>query len=251
MNERKTAIVTGASSGIGREVAVQLAAAGYALLIVGRDRVRLEETAGQAAARAEAAGATPCCRCIPAAADLANAAAARAVVDVALKELGRVDAIANVAGHGSVTPIDKITPELWQRTIDVNVSSVVNLTAAAWPALRRQRSGVIVNVSSMSSVDPFPHLAAYATAKAAVNMFTLCTAREGREIGIRAVAVAPGAVETAMLRAFFDEAAIPRGSTLDPAFVAGVICGCVTGQRAFESGSTLVVPSPGSVFTLR
>ncbi len=250
MNEHKTAIVTGASSGIGREVAVQLAAKGYALLIVGRDRARLEETARQAVARAEAAGATPR-RCIPAAADLANAAAARAVVEVALKELGRIDAIANVAGYGTVTPIDKITPELWQRTIDVNVSSIVNLTAAVWPTLRRQRSGVIVNVSSLSSVDPFPHLAAYATAKAAVNMFTLCTAREGREIGVRAVAIAPGAVETAMLRAFFDEAAIPRELTLDPALVAGVICGCVTGERAFESGSTLVVPSPGSVFALR
>lgn len=250
MNERKTAIVTGASSGIGREVAVRLAAEGYVLLIVGRDRTRLEQTARQAAAHAEAAGATPC-RCIPATADLANAAAARAVVEVALKELGRIDAIANVAGYGTVAPIDKITPELWQRTIDVNVSSMVNLTAAAWPTLRRQRSGVIVNVSSLSSVDPFPHLAAYATAKAAVNMFTLCTAREGREIGVRAVAIAPGAVETAMLRAFFDEAKIPREYTLDPAFVAGVICGCVTGQRAFGSGSTLVVPSPGSVFALR
>jgi NAD(P)-dependent dehydrogenase (short-subunit alcohol dehydrogenase family) len=84
----------------------------------------------------------------------------------------------------------------------------------------------------------------YASAKAAVNMFTLCTAREGAAIGVRAVALAPGAVETSMLRGLFDEKAIPHDKTLTPEQVATVIRDCLTGARRFTSGETIPVPSP-------
>ncbi len=98
----------------------------------------------------------------------------------------------------------------------------------------------MVNVSSMASIDPFPGFSIYAASKLAVNMFTRCIAQEG----LRAVAIAPGAVETPMLRGLFDESVIPRDKALDPAEVAKVIVDCITGNRAFESGEVITVPSP-------
>jgi NAD(P)-dependent dehydrogenase (short-subunit alcohol dehydrogenase family) len=248
MDKQKSAIVTGASSGIGREVTVQLAREGYHVLAVGRDADRLQQTAELAQLAATSTNRRTA-RCVTLALDLEHDAAGAAVVNLALKEFNRIDAIANVAGHSTYGPIEHLTPKEWRRCIDANLSSLVSITAAAWSIFIHQHSGVIVNVSSMSSIDPFPGLAAYAAAKAAVNMFTLCTAREGQPHGIRAVTIAPGSVETPMLRTLFDEKRIPRSHTLTPAFVAEVICGCITGKRAFESGKTLIVPSPFSVFT--
>jgi NAD(P)-dependent dehydrogenase (short-subunit alcohol dehydrogenase family) len=98
-------------------------------------------------------------------------------------------------------------------------------------------------VSSMASIDPFPGFAAYAAAKAGLNMLTHVTAREGAAIGLKAVAIAPGAVETPMLRSAFDERAIPRHAALSPQAVASLIADCITGRRAFQPGEVIqIVP---------
>lgn len=237
--EQKTAIVTGAGSGIGRATAVLLAEAGYAVALVGRNEARLAETAGAISA---SAGSRESVRAIVA--DLTDAEAPRRVVTETLQASGRIDALVNVAGFAPLQAIEAITPDVWRQTIDVNLSGPVLLTAAAWPTLQRQRSGVIVNVSSMSSIDPFPGFNIYAAAKIGLNMFTKCTADEGAAIGVRAVAIAPGAVETQMLRQHFDERVISSERTLSATDVAAVMRDCVTGERAFTSGETIVLPSP-------
>lgn len=237
-SNRRVAIVTGASSGVGRATAVLLAGAGYDLALVARRRAALEETA-RSCAGAAAGGATPLVLPV----DLTDAAATRAVIERTLERFGRLDALVNAAGAAPLLPIERVTPAVWRECIDTNLSCVVQLTAAAWPAFRAG-GGVIVNVSSMSSIDPFPGFAIYAAAKVGLNMFTMCTAREGEAMGLRAVALALGAVETPMLRAIFDEATVPRDKTLSPEAVAAVIRDCVTGARAFTSGETVVVPSP-------
>ena len=99
----------------------------------------------------------------------------------------------------------------------------------------------MVNVSSMATQDPFPGFFAYAASKAALNLMARSCATEGREHGIRAFAVAPGAVETDMLRAAFGEDVIPREQTLDPDTVARVIVECVTGERDAQNGDTIPV----------
>lgn len=233
MNEERIAIVTGAGSGIGRAVAVQLGAAGYCVVLVSRNREKLEQTAEIVDGETFI---------YPA--DVADADAVTILIEDVLASFGRIDALVHVAGFAEVLPIEQVTPEHWRRTVDVNLSAAVLLTAAVWPTFKSQGSGVIVNVSSMASIDPFPGFATYAAAKTGLNMFTQCTAREGEPIGVRAVAVAPGAVETPMLRSMFDEKMIPKDKTLSPDAVAGVICGCVTGERAFVNGETIVVPSP-------
>ncbi len=234
MSESKTAIVTGAGSGVGRQAAVLLSQAGYALVLVGRTESKLRQTASEL-------GEAPS---LVLAADLCDPSVGQSVVQRTVERFGRIDALANVAGLAQVCPIAKITPEEWRRTIDTNVTSVMLLTSAAWPVMTRQRSGVIVNVSSMASLSPFPGFSMYAPAKAALNMFTLVTAQEGKRAGIKAVALAPGAIETPMLRSLFDAKAIPPEKTLDPVEVAGVVRDCVTGARAFQSGEVIQLPSP-------
>ncbi len=232
MAEDKIAIVTGAGSGIGRAVAVQLGAAGYCVVLVSRRRDKLQETAEMVDGESFV---------YPA--DLSNSKAITMLVQDVLASFGRIDALVNVAGHAELLSIDQITAEHWQRTIDVNLSAAVLLTAAVWPTFKTQKSGVVANVSSMASIDPFPGFSIYAAAKIGLNMFTQCTAQEGEAIGVRAVSIAPGAVETPMLRSMFDEDVIGKDKTLSPQEVAAVICGCVTGERAFESGVTIPLPN--------
>ncbi|MCE9590844.1 MAG: SDR family oxidoreductase [Planctomycetes bacterium] len=239
MAERRAAIVTGAGSGVGRAAAVHLAGAGYDVALVARRRETLEETAGLVC---DASGGK--IKTLVITADVSESTACQSVVKQSLAVFGRIDALVNAAGYAQICPIEKITPQEWRKTIDTNLSYVMYLTSAAWEAFRGQKSGVIVNVSSLASLDPFPGFALYAPAKAALNMFTLITGREGAAIGVRAVCIAPGAIETPMLRGLFSEKMLPRHKTLDPDDVAALITDCITGKRAFAPGETIPLPSP-------
>ncbi|MCX5659794.1 MAG: SDR family NAD(P)-dependent oxidoreductase [Planctomycetota bacterium] len=238
MPPRKTAIVTGASSGIGLAACLMLAREGFDLTLVARRPGPLEEAA--AAVRRQ----TPAAQSLVIPIDLNGAEAPATVVAQTLARFGRVDALINSAGSAPLMPIAQVTPESWRACVDANLSYVVLMTAAAWPAFERQRSGVVVNLSSMASIDPFPGFAVYAAAKIGLNMFTFCTAREGEPIGLRAVAIAPGCVETPMLRQNFGTDMVPKEKALAPEAVAQVAVDCVLGRRAFKPGETIVVPSP-------
>ena len=232
-NEQKVAIVTGAGSGVGKAAAELLSAAGYDVVLAARTREKLEATAQSCNGRS-----------LIACTDLCDPKATRALVQKAVSHFGRLDALANIAGHAPLVPIAQVTAELSQQVIDTNLTCVVNLTAEALPVLRRGGGGVIVNVSSMASLDPFPGLGIYASAKAGLNMFTRVTAAEGAPDHITATVIAPGAIETPMLRAVFDEQTIGPHQTLDPRTVAQLVTDCITGLHQFESGSLIELPSP-------
>ena len=239
MARQNVAVVTGAGSGVGRATSILLAQAGFSVVLVARTRARLAETA-DLTARDAADGV----ELLVHPADLSDPREADGVVDITLERFGRLDALVNVAGYASAVNIAEITLDEWRRTIDTNLTCVLMMAARAWPAFEKQRGGTIVNVSSLASIDPFPAFALYGPAKAAVNNFTLCVARQGESIGVKAVAVAPGAIETPMLRSLFDEKTLPTEKTLDPRDVAALIRDCITGAREFESGETIQMPSP-------
>lgn len=234
MDQRPVVIVNGAGGGVGSVAAVMLTRAGWSVVLTGRTASKLEAVAAQIADPDHTL-------VIPV--DYSDDAATRGVVDRAVNRFGRIDALANIAGFAPNNPIDANAPELWRRTIDGNLSYVVNQTAAAWPHFRKQKRGVIVNVSSYAAIDPFPGFSMYAAVKAALNMFTRVTADEGKSIGVEAVALVIGAVETPMLRAIFSEDQVPREKTMDPAEVAAMVRDCITGARAFESGTEIYMPN--------
>lgn len=233
---QKIAIVTGSGSGIGRAVAERLAAAGWAVILAGRTESKLSETAGRIAERF---GADHPVLVHPA--DLSEAAPCEALAAAAEGRFGRIDSLVHAAGFAAVAPIPETTPHLWRTILDSNLSAAAYLTHACWPVFTRQGEAVVVNVSSLSAIDPFPGFAAYASAKVALNMLTRVTADEGKAIGLRAVAIAPGAVETPLLRSMFNEQAIHPDQCLHPDEVAALILDCITGKRTFQPGEVITI----------
>ena len=110
------------------------------------------------------------------------------------------------------------------------------VTKAVWEVMKRGGGGVIVNISSMAARDPFAGLGAYAVAKSGLNMLTLVSAREGDAAGIRVVGIAPGAVETPMLRGVVGDAQIP---VMEPTDLAAAIMEAVAGGLRYASGETI------------
>lgn len=229
------ALITGAGSGIGRAAARLFAEAGYALALVGRRENRLRETASLLSAGPEPL-------ILPA--DLADAAQARAIVDRTAARFGRLDVLVNNAGDAPNLPIEEHTAELLDRIYRVNALAPANTIAQAWPIFVRQRAGCIINLSTIGTTDPFPGFFGYAAAKAAVNTMTISCANEGRALGIRAFCIAPGAVETEMLRAFLPESTLPRNRTLAPEAVARVVLDCAQGRPNADNGGVIVLPNP-------
>lgn len=232
------ALITGGSSGIGLAAASLLIARGYHAAISARDPAKL-------AAAANALGP----RCTTFFADLEDPSQAERLVDDVLARHARLDAIVNNAGWSPAATIPETTRDIVSRVFALNAIAPTLIISRAWPAMVRQAEqegsgGVIVNVSSMATVDPFPILYAYAAAKSAVNSLALSVSIQGKPHGIRGFAVAPGAVETPLLRSLIPHESLPQSRTLAPQDVASVIIECITGQRDNDNGKTILVPSP-------
>lgn len=226
-------IVTGAGSGIGRQTCLMLAEQGHTLALVGRRKQMLDET--RAAIAAAGSGAETLA--VPV--DLLDPAAATTVVTAAAARWGRIDGLVNNAGGVEMASIEATDADLLQRTFEINVFAPARLIAASWPVFSRQRQGCVVNVSSRATADPFPGLSVYAAAKSALESLTRSVINEGRALGITAYTVAPGAVETPMLRSLWNEDELPPSQAAAPEAVARVIVDCITGKREPDQGQTI------------
>jgi NAD(P)-dependent dehydrogenase (short-subunit alcohol dehydrogenase family) len=226
----QVAMVTGAGRGIGRAVAVELAAKGFQLALVSRTGAELEATAALCGGNAKIF----IC-------DVSDSLRVDRLIEEVLGTFGRVDALVHCAGVALMRSIEAITLEEWRATIDTNLSSVLFLCRRLWPVWRKLGGGVVVNVSSYAARDPFAGLGAYGAAKAGVNLLGLALSREGAEIGVRVHTVAPAATETAMLRSLLTADQLPTEKTLEPAAVARVITQCVCGDLGCTSGEVIYV----------
>ena len=230
----KAAIVTGGSSGIGKAVARRLIDDGYGVVLVARGNERLEQVAREFGSRA-----------IPLAADVSVPAACNAVLQSVLDHFGRLDVLVNSAGAAPLKPIDQTSDEAVDEAFAVNAMAPARLIARAWPIFKEQKSGCIVTMSAaVATGDPFPGFFAYAAAKASVGALTRSAALEGKRIGVKAFAIAPGAVDTPILRNNFPEKVLPASKCLKPEQVAGVILACINGERADDNGKTINLPAP-------
>ena len=187
--------MTGASQGLGYEIAKTYIAAGANLLICARDARVLDKAFGELKALMP-----PGQSIIAIPADVSQVRDATALVDRALTEFGRLDVIVNNAGvAGPIGPLEELDCVEWQRTVEINLMGAVWLSRAALPHFKRIRRGKIIQLSGGGATQPTPMLSAYAASKAAVVRFIETLAQETREWGIDVNAIAPGALDTRML----------------------------------------------------
>ncbi len=197
----KTAIVTGASSGIGRAIAEKFGAAGAHVFLAGRTRAAMEASAKQISEAGGKASIVPL--------DVREVGAVRELVEQAARETGRLDVMVNNAGVSFPTPIVDGDPEEWRTMLETNVLALLVGSQAAVRAMRACRAeGHIVNISSIAAQRPDSGV--YGSTKHAVNCISATLRRELEDDTIRVVNVMPGAIATNFARNF------------DPKFVAGI-----------------------------
>lgn len=184
----QVAIVTGASKGFGREIALGLAREGVLVVVAARSEEALRAVAGQIGSNGG--------RALWKNVEVRDPAQCAELVDWTVEQAGGLDILVNNAGLGYWDPVERMPVERWQETFDVNVNGVFYLSRAAVPALRRSPNGHIVNISSVAARRGAPGFSAYAASKAAVITFSESLSRELRDHGIRVSVVAPGTANT-------------------------------------------------------
>ena len=185
----RAAIVTGASRGIGRQVALQLVAEGCRVLLVGRDGEAL------AAAHEEAGD-----QSAPLACDVTDPAAADLMVAECRQVFGRLDIVVNNAGHAEPKALVDLTPDDWQRGLDLNFLAAARLSVAALPVMQAAGWGRLVHVASVSGREPDPLFAPYSAAKAALLNFSTALSRAAASDGVLSSCVIPGVTVTELVR---------------------------------------------------
>ena len=183
----KVALITGASRGIGRSVALTLARAGARLTLVARSRKDLDVVATEIAVAGGSA--------IVHAADLRDASAANGAVDAAVSAYGGLQILVNNAGVGGFSPLAQTTDDEWDRILGTNLTAVFRLTRAALPQLTK-RGGHIFMISSLAGQNPIPNMSAYCASKAALDHLASCLMLEVRHQGVKVTTFAPGSVDT-------------------------------------------------------
>jgi len=187
----KIALVTGASSGIGRATALRFAAAGARLALVGREAESLAAVAHESEAENGEVFIVP--------ADVTNEPEATRAVAVTVERFGGLDVLVNAAGILSSGTVENTTLAAWDAMLDVNLRAVFHLMQLAIPHLEKS-AGNIVNVSSVTGLRAFPGVLAYCVSKAGLDQLTRCAALELAGKQIRVNAVNPGVVRTQVHR---------------------------------------------------
>lgn len=214
--EGKVVVITGASSGLGEATARYLSTRG-AIVVLGARRVdRIQSLADELTRNGSKA--------IALATDVTRHEDVKALVDAAVKTFGRIDVLINNAGVMPHSPLERLKIDDWNQTIDVNIKGVLYGIAAALPYMKQQKSGQIINVSSVAGRTVRPGSAVYAATKSAVLMLTEGLRQEVKPYDIRTTVISPGAVATDLpnsvtepdvagfIHTFYEQYAIPAES---------------------------------------
>src|SRR5882757_2126335 len=181
----KVWLVTGSASGLGRNIAEAVLESGGRLVATARDPRRLDDLVNKFGERVRAVSL-----------DVTDESAAQAAVQVALDAFGRLDVVVNNAGFGDIAPFEQLSAERFKAVIDTNFYGVVNVTRAAVPHMRKQRSGCILPISSVGGRLTRPGSTPYHAAKWAVGGFTESLAQELSPFGVTVCALEPGGMRT-------------------------------------------------------
>lgn len=188
----KVAIVTGASRGIGREIAVALAQSGAAVVVAARDASALSELTATITSRGGNA--------LPVPTDVTDQSAVRTLMGRTVEQFGSIDVLINNAGTNYISSLMLSNDTRWKQIFDTNVFGAYHCTKAVLPTMIRAKSGRIVNIASIAGVTGAAHNSAYSAAKAALIGFTKSIALEVARLGITCNAICPWHVDTTMMR---------------------------------------------------
>jgi NAD(P)-dependent dehydrogenase (short-subunit alcohol dehydrogenase family) len=181
----KVWLITGSASGLGLDIAEAVLASGDRLVATARNPKLLAGLADRYGDRVRAT-----------VLDVADPGAAQSAVQLAVDAFGRLDVLVNNAGYAHMAPFEQLDAEDFRAQIETNLFGVINVTRAALPVMRRQRSGHIIQISSVGGRVGTPGLSAYQAAKWAVGGFTEVLAREVGHLGIKVTALEPGGMQT-------------------------------------------------------
>jgi NAD(P)-dependent dehydrogenase (short-subunit alcohol dehydrogenase family) len=239
--EGKAALVTGASSGLGRATAIALARTGADVALVARSREELESVEEEVSKLGRRALTLPV--------DLASETEPTEAVGRSVEAFGRIDILVNAAGTDAPSMVEQLSVEGWDRTLAVNLRAPFLLSKTAFPHMRKAGGGIIVNVSSVAGKKGWANASAYCASKFGLTGLTEALADEGKEHGIRAIVLYPGAMDTNW-GAFSPEERQEGGSNeappptrvLPPARVADLIAWLVASPSEFVLTEGIVLP---------
>lgn len=237
----KVVVITGGSRGIGFATAEAFLSEGAKVIIAASK----QDNADKAVEKLK--GSFPSSTVAGIAPDLANYESVKASFDKVAEEFGTIDVLVNNAGVSESTPFDNYTEELFDKVMNLNVKGVYTASRAASEIMEEKGSGVILNTSSMVSISGQPSGVAYPVSKFAVNGFTVSLARELGPKGIRVNAVAPGIIETDMMKAVPKEviepmvARIPLRRMGKPEDIAKAFVFLASDDASYISGVVLSV----------
>jgi NAD(P)-dependent dehydrogenase (short-subunit alcohol dehydrogenase family) len=238
----KTALVTGASRGIGAAIAQAFAEAGAHVALAARSRDALDKLAREIQSGGQTAIAITC--------DVTRADDVATCVESAEQALGRIDVLVNNAG-GPVfnAPFLEIQERGWQRVIDLNLTSVFRLCQRVGAGMVARGSGSVINVASVVANRPWPALAAYSAAKAGVLSLTQTLAQEWGAAGVRVNAICPGWVMTDVNRTFLGDdrslrlaiESVPLARCAEPEDISGVAIWLASDASGYVTGANIAV----------
>ncbi len=236
---KRRALITGASSGIGKATALAFAKAGIDVALVSRSQDKLEAiatTAREAGVNAKAY-----------VLDLAKLEQVKAGIEAIATDFAPIDILVNNAGMGYTNPLSATPLSDWQQVIDLNLTSVFQCILGILPAMRNQQRGTIINVASIAGQLPFPTWGAYNVSKAGLIALSKTLAQEERSHGIRVVTICPGAVNTSLWDTDTVQVDLNRSAMLTPEIVAQSILHTVMLPEQAVIESVTLMPNAGTL----
>lgn len=238
----KVAIVTGASRGIGRAIALGMAKAGADVALAARTEADLKELAQEIEGLGRRAVVLPT--------DVTSREAIQQMVDRTVSELGRLDVLVNNAGGTRfMSPLVGLRPEGWDKVLALNLDSVFHATQIAASAMLEHSGGSIIQIASVAGIEGAPGLSFYSAAKGGVRLMTQAVAKELAQSGVRVNSIAPGWIATDLNEAMrADESSlqlalsmVPMGRLGEPEEIVGAAIYLASDASSYVTGTTLVI----------
>ncbi|MEO0984391.1 MAG: SDR family oxidoreductase [Cyanobacteria bacterium J06639_14] len=238
-DKQQRALITGASSGIGRETAIAFAKAGMDLALVSRSQVKLEALQAELSHLGVQVKAYPI--------DLSDIEALSSSFQSLVSDFGPINVLVNNAGMGYTGTLADMPLVDWQQVMNLNLTSLFLIIQAVLPSMRSQGGGTILNVASVAAHNAFPTWGAYSVSKAGVVSLSRTLAVEEREHGIRVMIVSPGAVNTALWDTDTVQADFARSHMLTPATVAQTLLHAAQLPESAVIDEITLMPSAGAL----